>query len=103
MSSDLFYVFAGALVVVALGISLVGIRKSDFPSGTVVKGALALVAALVVGTAYFGVELAAEEKAHRLGHANEHAAEESEQSDIQNQEDEAGGTIPGESDGSEAP
>lgn len=97
MSHDLFYVFAGALVVVGLGISLFGVRKSDFPAnGNVVKGALALVAVLVAGTAYFGVELAAYEKSHRMGHENEHAAEESQQSDIENQEDEAGGTLPGE-------
>lgn len=99
MSHDLFYVFAGALIVVALVISLLGIRKTDFPSGGVLKGVLALIVVLVAGTAYFAVDLASYEKAHRLGEENEQASEESQESDIQNQENEAGGTLPGEGEG----
>lgn len=90
MSPDFFYVFAGALIVIALAISLFGIRSSDFPSSGAIKGVLALIVVLVVGTTYFGVELAAEEKAHRLGEENEQAVEESQQADIDNQQDEAG-------------
>lgn len=70
-----FYIVGGALCVVALGISLIGIRSENFPpSRGTVLGGLGIVA-LVVITACAGAVLAArEEQKHRraeLAHVSE--------------------------------
>ena len=62
-----FYVLGGALVVIALVVSYIGVRgKSSFPAGrgAMVAG-LAVVSVVVIGTASFAVALAREEQQHR--------------------------------------
>jgi plastocyanin len=62
-----FYVLGGALVVLALVVSYIGVRgKGSFPSSRgAMVGGLAVVAVVVIGTASFAVALAREEKEHR--------------------------------------
>lgn len=74
----LFYIFGVALTGAALVVSFIGLRSERFPpSGTALGGVVAVFAALVIGTAVFGVANAREEAEHReTEQAEEAAAEE---------------------------
>jgi plastocyanin len=78
MENDtLFYVLGGALTVLAVIVSFLGLRREDFPpSGAVATGVIAIFALLVAGTAVFAVASARDEQAHREAEEAEHAAEE---------------------------
>jgi len=59
--SDLFYVFGGALTIMAVVLAFGGMRKEGFPSRSFLIGGLGLMAFLVVGSAAFAVVLSREE------------------------------------------
>lgn len=74
-----FYIIGGVLVLLALGISAIGLRKANFPSKRMM-GALAGVMALVmVATAAAAVVAARDEQQTRLKEQNEEAALEAEE------------------------
>ncbi len=73
-----FYVLGGVLVLLALGISFVGMRSDRFPSDGLLKGVVVLVTLVVAATAYGAVELSQEEALHRETEQNEAAATEAE-------------------------
>jgi plastocyanin len=76
MSNEtLFYIFGLALTATALVVSFLGLRSERFPpSGAVFGGVAALFAALVLGTAVFGVANARDEVEHREAEQAEEAA-----------------------------
>ncbi|MEJ7875428.1 MAG: plastocyanin/azurin family copper-binding protein [Solirubrobacterales bacterium] len=59
--SELFYVFGGALTVMAVVLAFGGMRGEGFPSRSFMIGGLGLMAFLVVGSAAFAVVLSREE------------------------------------------
>lgn len=63
-----FLAFGIALACFAVIVSFVGLRAKNFPGRGALIGLLALGAILVVGTAYFAVELSIEEAEHREHH-----------------------------------
>jgi plastocyanin len=89
-----FYVLGGALVVLALVVSYIGVKgKSSFPTSRgAMVGGLAVVAVVVIGTASFAVALAREEKEHReheQAEAELHAADE-QNNEVEQEGSEAG-------------
>jgi len=80
--SDLFYVFGGALTVMAVVLAFGGMRTEGFPSRSFLIGGLGLMAFLVVGSAAFAVVLSREEHEVReveiAEYREEQAAEEGE-------------------------
>jgi plastocyanin len=79
-----FYILGGALVVLALVVSSIGVRgKSSFPSSRgAMAGGLSIVGALVIATGAYAVQSAREEQQHREDEQAEeeaHATEEAEQ------------------------
>ncbi len=86
MEHSLFYIAGGALIVIALLLSLFGMRSDKFPSGPLFKGGILLVTLLVAGTAYGAVELAQEEQADRREEANKEADLEEQQQNVENQQ-----------------
>jgi plastocyanin len=77
LDGGIFWYFGGALVLAALVVSFIGIRgRATFPpSGGVMYGGIAAVAALVVGAGAFGVANASEEQDHRNAELAEEEAE----------------------------
>lgn len=74
--NELFYVLGGALVMMAVVLSFLGIRSERFPeSRGVLLGGLALMGVLVLGTCAWAVGLAREEKEHRSHEWEEFFAE----------------------------
>ena len=72
-----FYVMGGVLVLLALGISAVGIRREDdFPSMGILRVGVVIVALVVGATAYGAVQLSEDEQQHRLEEENVEASEE---------------------------
>jgi len=65
MDETLFYVAGIALILVALGISAIGMRSDDFPSTGVLRAGVALTAAVVVVTAFGAVTLSEAEQEER--------------------------------------
>jgi len=88
-----FYAVGGALVLLALMISFIGMRSDSFPSTGVLRGGIAFVAVVVVVTAYAAVVSAQEEQQHRLEEENREASAEEE---IATEDDELSGTLPAE-------
>jgi mono/diheme cytochrome c family protein len=86
MDDTFFYVAGGVLIVVALVVSLVGMRNDKFPSGRLLAVGMVLVAALVGATAYGAVKLSQSEQADRLEEANTEGNVESEQQSTENQD-----------------
>lgn len=86
MDDTFFYVAGGVLIVVALVLSLVGMRSDNFPSGRFLPVGIVLVALLVGATAYGAVELSQSEEADRLEEANTEGNVESDQQDVVNQD-----------------
>jgi mono/diheme cytochrome c family protein len=87
-----FYVMGGVLVLLALGISFVGIRSDNFPTPGMLRIGVLIVAVVVGATAYGAVELSAEEAQHRMEEENVHAAEEADVTTEENAEEAGGGT-----------
>lgn len=76
MNPDLFYVFGGFLVLLALGFSAIGIKRSeDFPSPRAMVVTIALFVFGVVTTTTWAVVSARDEQKHREEELAEHAAE----------------------------
>lgn len=71
-----FYVAGGILVLIALVVSAIGLRKDNFPSAGALRIGVLLVALVVGVTAFAAVELSQEESAHRLEEENIEASEE---------------------------
>lgn len=86
MGHSLFYIAGGALIVVALLISLFGMRSDDFPSGAFLKGGVLVVVLLVAATAWGAIEIAQDEASDRADEANQEAATEVSQQDVTNQD-----------------
>jgi plastocyanin len=81
MDGGLFYIVGGALVLAALVLSAIGIRRRDsFPrSGKEMAGVLVLFAVIVAGTAAYSVANAREEEQHRNDELAEEEAEAAEE------------------------
>lgn len=86
MEHSLFYIAGGALIVIALVASLLGMRSEKFPSSGMLKGGLLVVALLVAATAYGAVQLAQQEQADRREEANLKADQEAQQQNLENQQ-----------------
>jgi len=86
MDNTLFYIAGGALIVVALILSLIGMRSDRFPSGNVLTVGVIAVFLLVAATAVGAVELAQHEQKTRLAEANEEADAAQGAEDIANQD-----------------
>ncbi len=84
--ADAFYIAGGALVVIALLVSFIGMRSESFPSPTLLRIGLPLVAVVVVVTAVLAVKTSSEEAEHREHEENEAAAVESEAQDVEDQQ-----------------
>ena len=65
---NLFIIVGIALALFAVAVSIVGLRKEDFPSRKAFLGIGAVALVLVVGTAYFAVELSIYEAKEREEH-----------------------------------
>lgn len=86
MDETLFYIAGGALIVVALILSLIGMRSDKFPSGRFLTAGIVVVFLLVAATAVGAVELAQHEQTQRLGEANAEADAASAAEDTINQD-----------------
>jgi len=86
MDDTFFYYAGGALIVIALVISLIGMRSDKFPSGRFLPIGIVLVALLVGATAYGAVKLSQSEQADRLEEANTEGNVESNAQDTTNQD-----------------
>jgi len=73
---NLFLFFGIALALFAVVVSIIGLRKEDFPSRKALVGLIALAALMVVGTATFAVELSIEEAKEREEHKKDVIGEE---------------------------
>lgn len=63
-----FLAFGIGLACFAVIVSFIGLRAKNFPGKGAFLGLLALGAILVIGTAYYAVELSIEEAEHREHH-----------------------------------
>jgi len=70
MDETLFYIAGGALIVVALILSFIGMRSEKFPTGNMLTAGIVVVFLLVAATAVGAVELAQHEEGKRLEEAN---------------------------------
>lgn len=73
-----FYIAGIALILIALAISLIGIRSESFPSTGVMRAGVAFVALVVVVVAYSAIGSAQDEQQKRRDEANREAAVEAE-------------------------
>ena len=73
---NLFLFFGIALALIAVVVSLIGLRKENFPSRKAMIGIIALAALFVVGTATYAVELSIEEAKEREEHKKDVIGEE---------------------------
>lgn len=76
-AATFFYIVGGVLVVLALAITFVGMRREDFPSGRALRGILGLVALIVVLVCAGALVSARDEQEIRRAE-NEEAAKEAE-------------------------
>lgn len=81
-----FYVTGGALVVIALVISFLGMKSDSFPSDNALRIGTAFVAIVVIATAVLAVRTSQNEAAEREHEENILASEESEETDIGDQQ-----------------
>jgi hypothetical protein len=58
---DIFLFFGLSLALLAVIVTIVGMRKPDFPSRRAVMALLGLAVVLVVGTGYYAVQFSVEE------------------------------------------
>lgn len=73
---NLFLFFGIALALFAVVVSIIGLRKEDFPSRKAMIGLVALALVLVAGTATYAVELSIEEAKEREEHKKDVIGEE---------------------------
>jgi mono/diheme cytochrome c family protein len=73
-----FYVIGGALVLIALAISFIGMRSESFPSDNVMRLGVLFVAAVVIATAYGAVQSSQDEQQKREDEQNQEASSQSE-------------------------
>lgn len=73
---NIFLFFGIALALFAVVVSIIGLRKEDFPSRKAMVGLVALALILVAGTATFAVELSVEEAKEREEHKKDVIGEE---------------------------
>ena len=71
-----FYFIGGALVVIALAVSFLGMRNEGFPSTGVLRIGIALVAIVVGVTLFAAVSTSQDEQQHREDEQNEEASAE---------------------------
>lgn len=82
MDESLFYIAGGALIVLALGLSITGIVSEKFPSRQMLAVGMVLTALLVGVTAVGAVKLTKSEHGEELEQENTTGSEESVESDI---------------------
>ncbi|MDQ2700723.1 MAG: hypothetical protein M3Y23_05275 [Actinomycetota bacterium] len=68
---DLFLFFGIGSAVIAVTVSIIGLRAKNFPSRNALIALIALAVVFVVGTGYYGVQLQIEEAEERE-HGDEH-------------------------------
>lgn len=90
-----FYAIGGALVVIALIISAMGMRNDDFPSQGALRIGVLFVALVVIATGYTAVQAAQEEAAHREEEESLLADEEAAEIEAENAEEAGGGSASG--------
>ena len=73
---NLFLFFGIALAVTAVVVSIIGLRKDDFPSRKALIGLIGATLLLVAGTATYAVELSVEEAKEREEHKKDVIGEE---------------------------
>ena len=73
---NLFLFFGIGLAILAVVVSIIGLRKEDFPSRKALAGLIALTALLVVGTATYAMRLSIEESKEREEHKKDVIGEE---------------------------
>ena len=73
---NLFLFFGIALAVTAVVVSIIGLRKDDFPSRKALIGLIGVTLLLVAGTATYAVELSVEEAKEREEHKKDVIGEE---------------------------
>lgn len=73
---NLFLFFGIALALIAVVVSIIGLRREDFPSRKALIGLVALTLLFVAGTATFAVELSIEEAKEREEHKKDVIGEE---------------------------
>src|ERR1044072_4096129 len=94
-NETLFFVLGGALVVVAIVVSFVGLRFDKFPgSKGLLVGATIAIAALVVATMNFAWRNAEDEKKHRDAELAEAVAANEEAGNTTEADEEAGSQAP---------
>ena len=86
MDHALFYIAGGALIVVALLISLFGMRSDKFPSTRFLQGGVLVIVLLVAATAWGAIQIGQDEASERRDEANREAAVEADQQDITDQD-----------------
>lgn len=90
-----FYIVGGALVLLALVISAIGMRKDNFPSTAIMRLGVALVALVVAATGAFAVLSAQAEQEDRQDEQNREAAVMVEEQTAANAEAAGGGSASG--------
>lgn len=87
-----FYVLGIVLVLLALGVSAVGIRNDNFPSAGILRIGVLIVALVVGATAYGAVKLSQDEQEHRLEEQNAESSEEAISTTAENADVAGGGS-----------
>lgn len=87
-----FYVIGAALVLIALVVSAIGMRRDDFPSPAVLRVGILFVALVVVVTGYAAVEASEEEELARIEEENVLADEAEAEATAENEQIVGGGT-----------
>lgn len=90
-----FYAIGGALVLVALVISAIGMRNDDFPSPGILRIGVLFVSLVVIATGYTAVKASQEEAEAREQEENRLAAEEATELEAENAEEAGGGSASG--------
>lgn len=85
MDESLFYIAGGALIVVALALSLIGMASDGFPSRRMLAAGMVLIALLVGVTAVGAVELTKSEDGEEVEQENTEGSEQAVESDIVNE------------------
>jgi predicted membrane-bound spermidine synthase len=73
---NLFLFFGIALALIAVVVSIIGLRREGFPNRKTLIGLIALTLVFVAGTATFAVELSIEEAEEREEHKKDVIGEE---------------------------
>ena len=73
---NLFLFFGIALALIAVVVSIIGLRREEFPNRKALIGLIALTLVFVAGTATFAVELSIEEAKEREEHKKDVIGEE---------------------------